>query len=260
MSHSIPHRSRATVALITLLLVGAVGRAGDPAPGVTVIGGVADPPNKVAYLSDPVAGVVAVDIDSGKLKWESKEAACPVAALGKQIYALAAEKGKRNAFRVVTLDAGEKGKAVKKSDPVTLPDWADVGDANDRFLPPKTFHCKAELAGGSLTIRWQASSHPVRKFGFGEARIDLATGKVTTAPGKEIPFERPKHSDEVMRVIRKCNWNPGDPIVAAGDRVFGRFGGSKGDSWVLTLHVADLKTGEHLWERVIQEVRSAPEK
>lgn len=136
---------------------------------------------------------------------------------------------------------------------------ADVGDGLDRFLGAKTFNCFVDLDGGALKVRWQAFSRPASKSGFGEARVDLATGKVTTSVGKRLPVERPKHSEEIMKVIRKQNWNQADPIVAAGGRVFGRTGGAKGDAWILTLNVADLKTGELLWMRVIQEVRTASE-
>src|SRR5437879_511904 len=94
------HRSRSTWAALIAFLVGELvahaAHAADPAPGVAIHGGVADSPNKVVYLSDPTAGVVAVDIDTGKLLWESKEAARPVAALGKRVYALAPVKGQTN--------------------------------------------------------------------------------------------------------------------------------------------------------------------
>src|SRR5262249_20818734 len=119
----------------------------------------------------------------------------------------------------------------------------------------------AEMDGGALKVRWEAFSRPAgSKSGFGEARIDLATGKVTAAAGKRLPREERKHSEEVMKVIFKRSWNAADPIVAAGRRVFGRTGGAEGDAWVLTVQVADLKTGELLWKRVIQKVRAAAEK
>jgi hypothetical protein len=258
MPHRLPQRVVGLFAVV--LVVGGAAHVVGPTPGVTVMGGVADPPNKVVYLSDPAAGVVALDIDKGTLLWESKEATRPVAALGKHVYALVPEKGKANAFRVVTLDADAKGKVVRVSDVVTLADWVDIGDANDRFIGPKIWHCLVDLDGGTLTVRWEGYSKPPGKSGFGEARIDLGTGKVTTAPGKALPFEKQKHSPEVMKVISKRNWNSADPIVATGGRVFGRVGGQQGDAWVLTLHVADLKSGELLWKRVIQEVRAAPAK
>jgi hypothetical protein len=224
------------------------------------MGGVADPANKVVYLSDAAGSVVAVDIDKGTLLWQSKDATRPVAALGKMVYALVPEKGKPNAFRVVTLDAGEKGKTVRTSDPITLPDWADVGDALDRFLDPKYFQCRVNLDGGSLKVRWTAYSKSVNKSGFGEAHVDLATGKVTTAAGMPIPYVEQKHLEEVLKVIFKRNWNSADPIVAAGGRVFGRSGGPKGTGFVFTVHVADLQTGDLLWSRIIQEVRPAADK
>jgi hypothetical protein len=259
-----PYRLLQTARVVFLvgvfLIAGSTVRAADPTPGITVIGGVADPPNKVVYLSDPAGSVVAVDIDKGTVLWESKEATRAVAALGKYVYAFAPEKGKTNVFRVVTLDAGEKGKVVRTSDPVTLPDWVDVGDALDRFIGPKIFQCSVELDSGVAKLRWEAFSRAAKKSGFGEASVELATGKVTTAAGKHIPFAKRKHSEEVTKVIYKRSWNSADPIVAAGERVFGRTGGSKGDAWVLTVQVADLKSGDLLWKRVIQEVRAAPDK
>lgn len=255
------HPSRCTrAALVALLVGGLTVRAADPAPGIAVHGGVADPAAKAVYLSDPAAGVVAVDIDTGKLLWESKEATHPVAARGKRVYALAPVKGRANAFRVVTLDAGDKGKAVGLSDPITLPDGLDVGDANNRLLGPKTFYAVADLDGGVLRVRWKANSFPAGKNGFGEARVDLGTGKVTTAPGERVEFPEPKHSEEVLRVIRKRNWGVYGAAPVAGGRVFGVWGGEKKGVWVLSVEVADLKTGESLWTRVYQEVRPASEK
>lgn len=254
-----PHLPRPAWAALSVVIA-STAHAADPAPGVTVIGGVADPANKVVYLSDPAGSVVAADIDKGTVLWESKEATRPVACLGKQVYAFAPEKGKANGFRVVTLDAGEKGKVVKTLDPVTLPDWADVADANDRFIGHKGFHALTELKDGTLMVRWEAWARPPGKSEPGEAKIDLATGKVTTGPGKRLPFENPRPPKDVLKVIGKRSWNRADPIVAAGGRVFGRTGGPKGDAWVLTLQVADLETGDLLWSRVIQEVRAAKEK
>ena len=75
-----PHRRpRLAFALVAALVAPAAG-AEDPVPGVAVTGGVADPPNKVVYLSDPAGGVVAADLDTGAVRWASKAVTRPVAA------------------------------------------------------------------------------------------------------------------------------------------------------------------------------------
>jgi hypothetical protein len=254
MSH---HRLRtgALLLLMAFLVLAPAASAAD-ATGVVVIGGIADPSTKMAYVTDPAGTIVAVAISSGKVLWETKEATRPVASAGQHVYAFAPEKGKANVFRVVTLDAGDKGKVIRTSDPITLPDWADVGDALDRFIGPKNFEARSELQGGVLTVRFWHSQQGAGKLHRGEARIDLASGKVTTAPGKLLPRVEPKHSAEVMTVIRKRGWGAIDPIVATDGFVFGRTGGAEGNDWVLTLQVADLKTGELVWKRVIQRIRT----
>jgi hypothetical protein len=145
------------------------------------------------------------------------------------------------------------------SNAVTLPDWVDVGDANNRLIGPRTFYTRAELAGGELLVRWQGFSKVAAQNRFGEARFDLAMGKVTTAPGRRLDPEERKETEEVLKVVRQRRWGVGTAIEDGG-RVFGVTGREKGGAWVLTLEVADLKTGDELWTRVYQEVRPAPER
>src|SRR5262249_31777355 len=82
----------------------------DPTPSfVSIPGGIVDPGNKVVYVTGESGNIEALNLEDGKLLWDSKDATKPLAVIDKKLVAQAPEKGKGNAVRVVVLDGAQKG-------------------------------------------------------------------------------------------------------------------------------------------------------
>src|SRR5438046_10499350 len=77
-------------------------------------GGVADPAGKVGYVQAPSGGVDALDLATGKVRWQVAEVCKPLALAGDRLVCQAPEKGKANAVRILVLDTRAKGKLLKR--------------------------------------------------------------------------------------------------------------------------------------------------
>src|SRR5262249_37616394 len=55
------------------------GDSKNDGPGVVIPGGVADAEGKTGYVSNPAGGIDAVNLKTGKLLWDTKAAAKPLA-------------------------------------------------------------------------------------------------------------------------------------------------------------------------------------
>ncbi len=122
------------LSLVLLLTPGASSLLAVEA-SLAIPGGVADGAGNVGYLTSPSGGVVAVNLEDGDVLWESKVVTRPLAVAGNRLAAFMPEKGKANVIRIALLDVNAKGRKVKVSEPITLPDWAKIGtglDHNDQ--------------------------------------------------------------------------------------------------------------------------------
>jgi hypothetical protein len=204
-----------SLAGLLVLTIPAAAAPLDPkaAPAFTpFFGGVADAEGKRAYVPGADGGVVALDLETGKALWSSKEAERPLALAGTNLLAYRPVKGKGNAVVVVTLDADDKGKVLRESDAVTFPDWVSVGLTHGR-----SFAALSRVQDGDLWLRWQARAwyaggarptpeieKAARKNADGAARIDLKTGKVEMLDADKMPAEEgPKVSDEVRKAAAR---------------------------------------------------------
>jgi hypothetical protein len=191
---------------------------------------------------------------------------------------IAPQKGKSNVFRVALLDVENKGKKLKDSDPIVLPEWAEVGQGLDHHDGGTNFSVRAQLKNGDVLVKWNAGTY---YFGGAapspeilEARNNCATGivKVNLASGKVemlkddgkpmledfIPVDKlPKEAQEVAQ---RDGWPCGCVI---GQRAYGlaqkegkpvQFGSVV----VSYLQAVDLMTGKLLWERPFEEKQMLP--
>jgi hypothetical protein len=244
-------------------------------------GGVSDAVGKIGYLSNPKGGLVAVDLEKGDVLWESKDANRPLAVVGKQLAALAVEKDKQNVLRVVVVDTEAKGKKLRESTAITLPDWAVVGSGLDHTQAGKTFTARAQSAKGDLLLNWVARSRyyggaapnpeilkRTNKDASGIAKVTLESGKVEMLPADDkketkSPYvEVAKLPKEVQEVARREQWQIGTVI---GPRAYGKVQkaalgkpGAFGGMQTSLVQAVDLKTGKLLWERVYEEQRILP--
>jgi outer membrane protein assembly factor BamB len=190
---------------------------GDANSGLSVVptsadGGLADAEGKRAFVPGAKGGIDALDLETGKVLWNSREAERPLAVVDAKLLAYRPVKDKPNAVVVVTLDVGDKGKALRESDPVVFPDWANVGLAHGR-----SFTTSARVEGDALWLRWQARAWYVRgadpteedekaarKDADGAARVDLRTGQVEMLDADRMPPEPgPKLSAELIKAAAR---------------------------------------------------------
>jgi hypothetical protein len=187
-----------TLAILCVALAAATISAGeDGGTGKPFPGGIADAKLKTLYVQAPAGGIEAVDLTSGKTQWSTEGFAEPLALTGNKLLVQAHEKGKANAVRILTLDVGEKGKQVGKSDLIEFPEWVSVGTTHGRSFSSRV----VKVADGKLFLSWQARAwyaggarptpeieKAARKEAGGVVEIDLASGKVAKT---EKPLEQP---------------------------------------------------------------------
>lgn len=164
------------------LAVLCVVAAGRPLPC-----GVADPGGRTGFLANAKGGIDAVDLATGDLLWDADAAKWPALAEDDRCFAWTPVMG--NGLRVVTFDRNQAGRTLLESDPVSFPDWVSVEEA-----PGRSFAARWRLDKGKLILDWEArawfsgphatpqAEADARRFADGQARIDLETGKVETAP------------------------------------------------------------------------------
>jgi hypothetical protein len=175
---------------------------------VSFPGGLASADGKRAFVTNVEGGIDALDLETGKVLWSSKDAGRPL-ALGEKLL-LAQATVKPNTVRVVGLD--DSGKKVFESEPIAFPDWVSVGVTYGR-----SFASMARVQNGSLWLRWQArawyaggarptpeTEKAARKNDEGAVRVNLKSARVEMLTADRMPAEPgPKVSDEVARAATR---------------------------------------------------------
>src|SRR5262245_15883818 len=146
-------------------------------------GGIADPVGRVAYVASANDGIEALDLNTGSVIWESKEATMPLALEGHQLLAQAPRgQTKVNTLQVVLIDVAS-GQVVMQMQPLVFPTWISVDGGIGL-----TFVSSATLVGNELVLTWMAQRELVgpapspeavaaaRKIESGTARITLDNG------------------------------------------------------------------------------------
>jgi hypothetical protein len=243
--------------------------------------GVASPDGTRGFIEMATTGVAALDLSSGMDLWHQATLARPRLVIDDGLVAqdLAAPHGTGLRFWVLSISGG--GRVVLRTAPLSLPDSVSVDDPEQNV--------RVELFGGTdhFTVVWrveayyqggapppasvEARSHRVLR---GAARVDLATGAITTQA------DPPSVADHPVRLIvesgpyiRDLTWHDSpwqaDGLTAAlvrpdaGDRLVLRRWTASGDelsSVTLAAHrdsIADVTPdGHYVFVRVEPDGRS----
>ena len=267
---------------LTILTTSALGGAGvDPAPATAddkksltrLPNGVTDAAGEVGYLTAPQGdGLVAVDLETGKALWETKEANQTLVVDGTR---LIARTGRENRLRIVVLDTTAKGKRLLESEPLDLPTWVAVARPWTAQGQNRTFVVGGQMVGGALELDWSAYTGY-----WGGARPSPEQEKGRTALGRGEWTSKRARSSATRREGRRPSRAEEKPGAAARRSVrphrlqgFSRRGASRrqeerlvdwlsagaaglgvrGSDKHYMLQAADVKTGKVLWERPIRE-------
>jgi hypothetical protein len=154
--------------------------------------GVADPGGRTGFVANAHGGIDAVDLATGELLWEADGAKRPALADDDRLFAWAPVNA--NGLRVLSFKRTEGGRRLLESAPVVFPDWVHVEEG-----PGHSFIGHWRLEKGRLILDWEARSwysgaHATpeadakdRKFAEGQARVDVETGAVESAPAEQRP-------------------------------------------------------------------------
>jgi hypothetical protein len=164
----------------------------EPTTGsVPLPAGLSDHARRTGFFSNAAAGIDAVDLTTGELRWRNSEAQRPLLLDGHRLYAQAGTR--RNRLRVLALDLTRKGECVFESDPVVFPGWVVTGEA-----PGRSFRAGWRLENNRLLLAWQAEAwsdgggrspglaFPLRKHADGRVRIDLDSGQAEMLPAAPV--------------------------------------------------------------------------
>ena len=215
-----------------LLAASAVGAAPAPEPKDAdqtriIPGGVADADGAKGFVADDKGGVSALDLESGKVLWESKTAGRPIAVEGGRVLVQTRDPKNPQALRIVGLDV-DKGDKAWESDPIVFPDWVSPVEGRGAG---RSFHSHARLDDGALLIIWQANSFywggaapspqiikASTRHADGAARIHLESGKVEMLDAaKAPPPAGPKVSKELEKAAARSYGPDGSTVAVAGD-------------------------------------------
>jgi hypothetical protein len=160
---------------------------GDAPSSISFAGGIIDRTGNTVYLRHKADALQAVDLQTGAVLWESKAAFLPLAADGKRLAALSSGQGGPS---VVVLDT--KGKVLTQSEALPAGAWFGEG-------PTTHSGAAARFEAGKLVVTWSCRKSPFsgvphiamqRTLAFGEAQVDLASGKVKVIRDELIPPEK----------------------------------------------------------------------
>ncbi len=220
---------RAFLGLLPVLASPFAFAAGPTGGAIPLPGGISDLVGRTGVLIGPTGALEVVDLISGELLWETKEAQRPVMILGDRLYAQASAGP--NELRLLGFDLKDQGPCVYQSRPLPLPRWVSVNEA-----PGRSFDAHWRLERGQLAITWEASAgpgreppqmhlmgrgaqrygppavqlvpglakdlEPARREASGRAAFDLESGLVTELPVEVAPVPAPPPDHAQKRILR----------------------------------------------------------
>jgi hypothetical protein len=185
-------------AALALGFVVALGGRADPGPTVPprIPEGVPDAGGRLAFVRARDAGIAAVDLSTGGVRWSSSEGEWPLYADSDTVAVAAIDPESAGALRIRFLRVAD-GRRVAESQRIELPEGLRIPDPRaipGRTTPSFTVSAWAPPRKPSgrdrrLRVRWEWSYTPV--YGFrppspsetrrasGVARIDPSSGRVT---------------------------------------------------------------------------------
>jgi hypothetical protein len=251
------HSKLALSAALILVAYAAAAAEKDGPAFVPFPGGIADVEGNVGYITGLDGAIEALNLETGKVLWQSKEAQRPIALAGKMLLAQAMLKS--NSVRVIGFD--EKGKKVFESEPITFPDWLSDKAAGGRSLVSQ-----ARVSEGELWLRWRARAwdrggfltdkqveERATKKADGVVRVNIKSGKVTMLERDKEPVELgPKVPDELRKLAIRSYpdfFGERKEVRTAGKLAFAL----DHKDGKLTLSRWDLETGKALAQIVLLE-------
>jgi hypothetical protein len=147
-------------------------------------GVVVDPASRTAFVMNPEGGIDAVDVASGKVRWQSRAAARPLMMVDGLLLAQA-QPGDRREFVLVAL--APAGGDERRRFTVDLPEGIQARVAAG---PAQAFKLRTFAAGGASIVAWTFESRPLRGVTPGRERPTLgqepaALARVAAAPETE---------------------------------------------------------------------------
>jgi len=236
----------------------ATSRATDNTPGapaaatwIAIPGGIADARGTVAYVANAKEGVDALDMVSGDLLWDTKQAVHPLALDGARLIAQAPRNQKKpSTMNIVVLDSAT-GKVIADPRPINFPDWIAV----DGGIGLK-FDCVASVEDNDLIISWvaerqfagiveekakAAAAATARKVESGIARMNLETGQAGVNTDSVLRVPRlPREKSYYDVADKRLNMVESTEDVPGGIRLIHRM-----------LNARDARTGKPLWRHEI---------
>ncbi|MFO0969615.1 MAG: hypothetical protein U0793_28990 [Gemmataceae bacterium] len=237
---------------------------------------------KTAYLVNPLGGVDALDLQTGKVLWTAAPPKAEDAKTGPSVFAqecfwpmavtgrllVVRERNpapeKSNTVRIVLVDLDHDGAIVKRFPPTEVPVawWNDhvvrsSGGAAPKPLPPApVFRSESRIESGRLFIAWESvipipATKTAKKSGVIE--VDLESGKVrdATADKKHAEINEPEGivvGERKLLVVDDDGSAPDVPKLKEPPKV----SGVSTTTIVPMLRAIDLRTGKVAWQRVLR--------
>ncbi len=158
--------------------------------GAQLPGGVADAAGRTGYFASVSGGIDAVELETGRLLWNDRNALDPLLFSRNRLFATALLPGKPNALQIIAIDGTGDGRQVLGATPIVFPEWVSV-----RPVPGHSFHATAHILDDTLQLRWVARSRYMggappppevlsefERDAAGVARIDLNSDRIEMLP------------------------------------------------------------------------------
>ena len=227
----------------------------------TLRGGHALFDEEAVYFVNPEAGIEAVNLKTGKSLWKTEKGSYwPLALADRRLVTREPNPKHANVIHIAILDLDQKGKLVKKSQPVELPagatfDWQTphhrlVGGGKPRDevrLPSPTARFETRIEDGKLLITWEApirNSEGETETRSGATEVDLNSGAVRVVPGDKKLLAEQKAPPTI--VIGKRTFDIIDITTQTGK------GASMTTVTVPTLRAIDTVSGKIAWTRTLR--------
>jgi hypothetical protein len=180
--------------------------------------GVASPDGTRGFIEMATPGVAALDLSSGADLWHHTTPARPRLVIDDGLVAQDLSTTHGNVLRFLLLSISGGGSVVLRTAPLSLPDWVSVDDPEQDV--------RVELFDGTdhFTVVWRVESYyqggapppasveaRTHRVSRGAARVDLATGAVTTQADHPSVADQPVRSTaiavESAPYIRDLTWH-----------------------------------------------------
>ncbi len=217
---------------------------------VAIPSGVADADSQSVYVTGANDSLTALDLITGKPRWETKEAQLALAVAGNRVIARTSQnKLPPNAMQIVVLDAAT-GNVLMRCQQVVFPEWTAVGGGLGL-----SFDAVGSVLGNNLKLSWRATRELAVPQGKATPEMMAAAKKVTTGSAL-VNLETGENSVLVDPIARQIKLKRDLPFYDVADKRLNVTESiEKVDGGVQLvnrlLEARDQKTGKPLWRQPI---------